>query len=985
VNKNLPTKQVFKWEDNELKRMAHYEIEIEESGNQKFINKQLHTKLPHRTVQGIGKQRQLKRYKVILTSAREAHNDLVTCEDVPDVAFAPSPVSNRPFSVDMDEVQNRDSVNPIEEANFELPSGRRTASNKLGEALEASQRRDLSRTESIVKEYCKDRLSWNTCKEELSKEFSSGSGDACLRERPGYKSLPRGFNESRRNNRNTRRSGLFKKVQRSWDNDKSATIRKILDENFLLDEVQESPEIARIEEVYVNRLEERVTVDTSVDFKETWVSDPDVFGFITHDEIASIIKDVKRDTAAGVDKWDIPLLKKIPLNSLCLIFNKWWVSGIPDCEKECRTILLFKAGDPTEVGNWRPITIGNLLVRVFARVWDTRLRKKIILDERQKAFVPADGCFANVKTLQAAMKSSRKRGKELNVVFLDLAKAFDTVLHASIVKGLRRKLIPEEVIMLIMSMYDGASTSIKTRKGTTRKIDILNGVKQGCPLSPLLFNVVMDELLERIRISGNGVKLENETIGVMAFADDLVLLSETFSEMDHLLEICETFFDQKGLSINAAKCQSLRVLPVRGRKSRKVLIKPHRWWKGVAMKSLDYECLSKYLGVQFDPMGCIILPTAKWDHWIDLINKAPLKPHQKVFGLKIVIIPRMLYQLRLADVGIGKLKKLNRKIKQAVKKMLHLPEWTSDAWLHLQTGGNLNDILIAILKSRKKATEKMSVSDDRICAAIGRELDVINHENLRRIDLDFPVNSIKTEVDKNRLKDLGKITNGKALATMSNSFIKRNWLWNSKSVKGQTRIINIKMLSGTLPTRINLTRGRVSQQEKVCRRCRATAETDLHIFNECKFTKLMQMKRHNRICDKIAKELKNLRGHREVLRERRWRIDGKQAFQPDITVFENGIATFVEITVPYEKDKDTLREKEVVKEEKYRTLTPENLGLEGIESTKVVGIAIGSGGTIDERTHRKLLAMGLPPKISTHLQMQVMYGSAEVWHIFEKS
>ena len=63
---------------------------------------------------------------------------------------------------------------------------------------------------------------------------------------------------------------------------------------------------------------------------------------------------------------------------------------------ENRAILLEKGGDRAEVGNWRPITIDNRLIRLYAKVWDARLREVVKIDVRQKAFCPVDGCFDNV-------------------------------------------------------------------------------------------------------------------------------------------------------------------------------------------------------------------------------------------------------------------------------------------------------------------------------------------------------------------------------------------------------------------------------------------------------------------------------------------------------------------------------------------------------------------------------------------------------------
>ena len=166
-----------------------------------------------------------------------------------------------------------------------------------------------------------------------------------------------------------------------------------------------------------------------------------------------------------------------------------------------------------------------------------------------------------------------------DVVFIDLAKAFNTVLHESIEKALCRKGVPSGVVRVVQSLYAGALTNISVGKTMTRAININAGVKQGCPLSPLLFNLILDELAERLEATGCGLELNELVIPAVAFADDFVSLAKDTVEMNVLMKVGGTFFEEKGLSVNLEKCQSLRVLPVKGigKRSMKVLTRTHRW------------------------------------------------------------------------------------------------------------------------------------------------------------------------------------------------------------------------------------------------------------------------------------------------------------------------------------------------------------------------------------------------------------------------
>lgn len=78
-------------------------------------------------------------------------------------------------------------------------------------------------------------------------------------------------------------------------------------------------------------------------------------------------------------------------------------------------------------------------MRVYNRIWDKRLGKEVKIYRRQKGFDPVDECYEKVSILKSAIANQRKTKRAYQIVFLDLAKAFDTVTHDSIKKALYRK------------------------------------------------------------------------------------------------------------------------------------------------------------------------------------------------------------------------------------------------------------------------------------------------------------------------------------------------------------------------------------------------------------------------------------------------------------------------------------------------------------------------------------------------------------------
>ncbi|NXB12993.1 PO21 protein, partial [Cnemophilus loriae] len=128
-----------------------------------------------------------------------------------------------------------------------------------------------------------------------------------------------------------------------------------------------------------------------------------------------------------------------------------------------------------------------------------------------------------------------------------------TVSHQHILHGLQQREVDPHIISLVSNMYENISTYITTKKQQTDHIQIRVGVKQGDPLSPLLFNLAMDPLLCELEESGKGYHRGPSSVTAMAFADDLVLLSDSWENMKQNIKILETFCNLTGLKTQGEK------------------------------------------------------------------------------------------------------------------------------------------------------------------------------------------------------------------------------------------------------------------------------------------------------------------------------------------------------------------------------------------------------------------------------------------------
>ena len=154
------------------------------------------------------------------------------------------------------------------------------------------------------------------------------------------------------------------------------------------------------------------------------------------------------------------------------------------------------------------------------------------------------------------------RGSSVLGCFLDASKAFDLVNHGVLFCKLFDRGLPLSVLRFWSSWYETQKMSVRW----SHSFSLSNGVRQGSVLSPILFSVYLDELLEMLGNSGVGCHWGGSFIGALCYADDIVLLAQCASALRHMLNICDSFATSHGLVFNAQlicfrRCHTLSNIP----------------------------------------------------------------------------------------------------------------------------------------------------------------------------------------------------------------------------------------------------------------------------------------------------------------------------------------------------------------------------------------------------------------------------------------
>ncbi|RXG59362.1 hypothetical protein Avbf_09278 [Armadillidium vulgare] len=299
------------------------------------------------------------------------------------------------------------------------------------------------------------------------------------------------------------------------------------------------------------------------------------------------------DTSPGTDGVKLNSIKKVREALLAALFNQIWMTGdLPPSMKGARTLLIPKSASPEGPGEFRPITITSVLTRCFHRILADRCSRGTTISPRQRGFVKADGCAENIVVLSSLLSNAQQERKgSLYGAFIDLRKAFDSVSHNSIARCLLRVGVPEQLVGYIIAQYAHATTTLNGEQ-----LPINRGVRQGDPLSPFVFNCLLDSVLAEIP-EGLGVPLGDGEVSHLAFADDVVLLSSSRSGLQAILEHYLGGVSLIGLHPGMNKCSSFAIV-VDGKRKRWLWDKTPFAVGGQPMPALSCRETYRYLGTE---------------------------------------------------------------------------------------------------------------------------------------------------------------------------------------------------------------------------------------------------------------------------------------------------------------------------------------------------------------------------------------------------
>lgn len=280
--------------------------------------------------------------------------------------------------------------------------------------------------------------------------------------------------------------------------------------------------------------------------------------------------------------------------------------------------LIYKKDDRTLTKNYRPISLSTADYKLLAFALSNRIHRVIgkLVGKQQSAYIKGRLIGCNVRLTEDVIEYANKYDLGGAIIFVDFEKAFDSLEWNFLFETLNRLGFGNMFIHWIKTLYCEPKACIKNNGWLTETFELQRGIRQGCPVSALLFILSMEILACALRSNNNikGFNLstrdEMPTVKCLQHADDAMLFVSRPDEVHPALNTVKDFGKVSGLSLNISKTEGIWLGKDRDRYSNDVALAGIKW------PNEPVRCLGIYVGHDYDK--CIDL---NWTSKLEKIQR----------------------------------------------------------------------------------------------------------------------------------------------------------------------------------------------------------------------------------------------------------------------------------------------------------------------------------------------------------------------------
>ena len=331
-----------------------------------------------------------------------------------------------------------------------------------------------------------------------------------------------------------------------------------------------------------------------------------------------------------------------------------------------------------KLDNFRGITISPVISKIFEQCLFSMFADYLTSSANQFGFKKGKGTRDAIFAVNESVSYYVNNCSTVNICTIDISKAFDKINHKALFIKLIKRKTPMCFVKILVNWYSKCFCRVRWESALSEVICLKNSIRQGGILSPFLFAVYVDDALLKLVNSGLGCSFYGINFGAIMYADDILLLAGSRTNLQELISMAEQLFDDVNLKFNVRKCNTMKI----GEKCNSECTNLK-----LSNGDISWQREIKYLGVMF-----IQAPTVK-------VNLHPnkVKFYQAFNGiyaklgsscnvdtivhlLKSNCLSALLYDLESVNMNKTDLNNLQFPVSRAFIKIFHIRETISINW-----------------------------------------------------------------------------------------------------------------------------------------------------------------------------------------------------------------------------------------------------------------------------------------------------------------
>ena len=367
---------------------------------------------------------------------------------------------------------------------------------------------------------------------------------------------------------------------------------------------------------------------------------------ITQIELRNTIKSLKKNKSPGIDGLTYEFYQifweKLEPHFMSMINETFEKGHLPLSTRKAILRVIFKKGERNLLQNYRPISLNNCDYKIITFVLAHRLQTVIsnIVSKDQSGYIKNRYIGCSARLINDIIEYCEKHQSPGALICLDFQKAFDSLNWDFMFCTLKKFGFGENFMKWIHILYT-KSTFCVTNNGWISQDSVMErGIRQGCPISALLFILAVEILSIKVKGNSNiqGIQLFQNTPHIIQYADDTTLTLRDENSLTNTLEVLREFSHMSGLKLNLSKCAGLWLGNLKNNPD---------VFEGISFSTSPIKCLGIYIG--HNDKDC---EAANWEKKLAdvdtlLLNwsKRKLTLLGKVVIINNLIIPKLIYNM----------------------------------------------------------------------------------------------------------------------------------------------------------------------------------------------------------------------------------------------------------------------------------------------------------------------------------------------------